>query len=286
MRRGGAAACKIACMVTRTRHPLFLLAALAAAALVAALAGPGAQAAADVEGPSLTVPARSSYVIGQVTGDPVFSDGMLWFADREVTRRYTWKATDPSGICRYTIDEWHNVEGWYLETKSYTTHATTGTFTYRVDDYENSDDLGEIRVNAYDCAGNVTSVLRPTEYVKIERDYGPTVPAGWARTSCVCAIGDSMLRTSTKNAALSTVVNGRGLNDHVALIMAKGPGRGKAAIYFDGTLAKTVDTYAQANSNRVVVWEKQLAGTGNHTVRVVNQATSGRARIDIDAYLR
>ena len=93
-------------------------------------------------------------------------------------------------------------------------------------------------------------MTRPTNYIHIERDYGPTVPAKWSRTSCACAIGDTMLRTSTKNASLSTVVNGEGRKEHVALVMAKGPERGKAAIYFDGKLVKTVDTYATANTNR------------------------------------
>ena len=259
----------------------FTVVALAATALVAT----GAQAAVDTKGPTVTLPARSSYVIGQVADDPLLVDGELWYADRGALRQFTWKASDPSGICRYTVDEFHNVEGWYLETVRSTTHATSGTYTYKNDDYENSDDMGQIRVNAYDCVGNVTSVVRPTDYINIERDYGPSVPSGWARTSCVCAIGDSMLRTSTRNASLSTVVNGAGRNEHVALVMAKGPGRGKAAIYLDGTLKTTVDTYATANLNRVVVWDTELTGTANHTVKVVNLATSGHPRIDVDAYL-
>jgi len=275
-------------MRTRIRRPASLLAALVAVACLVAATGlslPSAQGAVDTTGPSLTVPARSSYVIGQVTDDPLFVDGELWFADRGAYRRFAWKAADSSGICRYSIDEFHNVEGWYLQTQSYATHSTTGRFTYKTDDYENSDDMTQVRVNAHDCAGNVTSVTRPTNYIHIERDYGPTVPAQWSRTSCTCAIGDSMLRTWTKNASLSTVVNGEGRKEHVALVMAKGPKRGKAAIYFDGKLATTVDTYAPANKNRVVVWDRELIGTVDHTVKVVNLATPGRSRIDIDAYL-
>ena len=272
-------------MTTRARRSTWLSISLLVGALVASLTASTAGAAADVSGPSLSVPTRSSFVIGQVTDDPVFTDGRLWFADGGAYRRFVWRASDPSGICRYTVDEFHNVQGWELETQSNSTHATTGSFTYKVDDYENSDELGGIRVNAYDCAGNVTTAQRGTEMIRIERDYGPTLPSGWARTSCTCAIGDSMLRTSTKNRSLSTVVNGQGRNDHVALVMAKGPARGKAAIYFDGRFATTVDTYARANTNRVVVWEKELTGTVNHTVKVVNLATSGRPRIDIDAYI-
>lgn len=44
--------------------------------------------------------------------------------------------------------------------------------------------------------------------------------------------------------------------------------------------------YAKTNTTRVVVWDKELAGTGNHTLKVVNQATTVRPRIDVDAYLR
>ena len=128
-------------------------------------------------------------------------------------------------------------------------------------------------------------MTRPPNYIGIERDYGATVPSAWARTSCVRAIGDSMLRISGTNASLTTVVNGHGRKEHVALVMAKGPTRGKAAIYFDGKLATTVDTYAEKNTNRVVMWDRELIGTVNHTVKVVNKATSGRPRIDIDAYL-
>ena len=113
-------------MRIRSRRPRSLFAMFVAMACFAVATGsavPGAQGAVDSTGPSLTVPARSAYVIGQITDDPFFVDGELWFADRGAYRQFTWKASDPSGICRYTVDEFHNVEGWYDETESYTTHC-------------------------------------------------------------------------------------------------------------------------------------------------------------------
>jgi hypothetical protein len=150
----------------------------------------------------------------------------------------------------------------------------------------NSDDLSRVRINAYDCAGNKASVERRSSWPYMHTDYGPAVPSGWGRTSCDCFMGDSTLRTSTKNASLSTVVNSGGYNSRVALIMAKGPARGKAAIYYDGRYIKTIDTYAATNTNRVVMWDVEVTGSSNHTIKVVNLATSGRPRIDIDAYVR
>ena len=169
--------------------------------------------------------AISSFVLGQQTGDTVIDhEGEPWFANGGARRAYKWTANDPSGICRYTIDERY-IEGWTYEVVDTPTNSTSGQYTFYTDGYESSADLFEIRVNAYDCAGNVTNVLRPGDDVQVERDHGPTVPSGWARTSCTCAIGDSMLRTWTRNASLSTVVNGGGTNKHVALIMAKGAPR-------------------------------------------------------------
>lgn len=258
-----------------------------AVGLTAALVGTTtAHAAADTSGPSLRVPAAASFILGQQVGDPIDDEGALWFADQGATMEYRWTATDRSGICRYSIDEEHGVEGWYRGVVNYRTNATTGRYTYFADEYFNSDDLGRIRFNAYDCAGNRTSVERDGSYIHLERDYGPTVPSGWARTSCTCAIGDSMLRTSTKQASLNTVVNAEGGTKHVALVMAKGPARGRASVYYDGTYVTTIDTYASANTNRIVMWEKELTGSADHTITVVNQATSGRPRIDIDAYVQ
>ena len=62
------------------------------------------------------------------------------------------------------------------------------------------------------------------------------------RVNCDCAIAGSTLRTSTRGASLSyccSTVAG----PHFALLMATGPARGRADIYFDDRLATTVDTY-------------------------------------------
>jgi hypothetical protein len=249
---------------------------------------PGPAQAADTSAPTLSVPPMSSFIVGQQVADPVIDPeggGGLYFYDGGAKRQYQWTAKDASGICRYSVDELY-IEGWTEGAVDYSTHATTGQYTFATDGWDRSSDLFGIRVNAYDCAGNKRMAERPTALIQMEKDYGPSLPRGWARTSCACAMGDSMLRTSTYQASLSTVVNAAGTNKHVALIMAKGPARGKASIYFDGVYVKTIDTYARVNTNRVVMWDKALTGSANHTIKVVNLATSGRPRIDVDGYVR
>lgn len=256
--------------------------------LAAALSlGAAPAQAADTSAPSLSVPVVSSFVTGQVIDDvvDVEGDGYLSFADGGAQRQYRWTAHDPSGICRYSVDELY-IEGWTEGAVDYATRATSGRYTYHASEFEHSGDLFRIRVNAFDCAGNKTSVERPVNGITLLKDYGPTVPSGWGRTSCTCALGDSMLRTRTAGASLSTVVNAGAVPRRVALIMAKGPARGKAKIYYDGAYVRTIDTYASVNTNRVLMWDKTISGSGNHRIKVVNVATPGRPRIDIDGYVQ
>jgi hypothetical protein len=261
------------------------IAAACAAVLSAPLLGAPAQAADDTTGPTLAVPPISAYVVGQQVGDPIVEDGTLWYADKGAFREYTWTASDPSGICRYTIDEFHNVEDWYIGVQDLQTSDTSGRYSFFADDYENSDDMGAVRFNAYDCAGNVTSVERPGDYTNIERDYGSAVPSGWRRSTCACAIGDTMLTTRKRGVSLATVVNTGGADENFALIMTTGPKHGLAAVSVDGARVATVDTYSPQNVNRVVAWNTTLSGNADHTITVQNLATRGRARITVDAYL-
>jgi hypothetical protein len=64
--------------------------------------------------------------------------------------------------------------------------------------------------------------------------------------------------------------------------MAKAPDRGSAKIYVDGKVDATVDTHAAVAQNRIIVWQHAL-GKGAHTVKLVNLATKGHPRIDLDA---
>ena len=258
--------------------------AVAAGAAAALSMATSAHAAVDITGPKLTVPAASSYLVGHQMADMSGEDGFL---DNGTLREYQWTATDDSDICGYSVDtlsqhDPDEVGGW-SKGELRTTNATTDHFVYNTSNYYKAGHLEAVRINAYDCAGNVTSVVRSSLGINLEQDYGPTIPSGWKRTTWVGAIGDSMLNTSTYKTSLSTVVTGDG--KHVALVMAKGPARGKASLYFDGSYVKTIDTYAATNINRVVMWDKELNGTSSHTIKIVNQATSGRPRIDIDAYV-
>ena len=105
---------------------------------------------------------------------------------------------------------------------------------------------------------------------------------GWSTSTCACADGGSQT-FSTKKGASGFYLSNTTTGEHLGLMMAKGPGRGRAKDYIDGVLKGTVDTYAATNINRVYVWDSGPLTAGQHTVKVVNQATAGRPRIDVNA---
>ncbi len=68
----------------------------------------------------------------------------------------------------------------------------------------------------------------------------------------------------------------------VSLIAARGPTRSKAKIYIDGRYVKTIDNYAARTQVRQVVFHRAWRRRGTHYLKVVNLATPGRRRFDID----
>ena len=89
---------------------------------------------------------------------------------------------------------------------------------------------------------------------------------------------------STERGATVSVTKDFRRGEHVALVMAKGPGRGAFDVLLDGRRVATVDTYAATNTNRVVVLDRWMRA-GTHTLTLVNAGTTGRPRVDLDAVL-
>ena len=47
---------------------------------------------------------------------------------------------------------------------------------------------------------------------------------------------------------------------------------------------RTVDLYRSSVSSRVLAFTQMFASSGTHTIKLVAQATSGRPRVDLDAF--
>jgi hypothetical protein len=72
----------------------------------------------------------------------------------------------------------------------------------------------------------------------------------------------------------------------IAVVMPLAENRGRARIKLDGVTQGSVDTYtAGPRRHRVVMWQTPPLPAGEHTLQVVNLATPGHRRIDVDAFM-
>jgi hypothetical protein len=93
--------------------------------------------------------------------------------------------------------------------------------------------------------------------------------------------GGSSLYSRTRDRWVTRSFTGRA----IALVGSKSPKRGKVKVYIDGVLAKTVDFRRSTPAHRQVVFTRSWAKAGPHTLKVVVLGTSGRPRVDVDAFV-
>ena len=68
----------------------------------------------------------------------------------------------------------------------------------------------------------------------------------------------------------------------VHLLFRKGPNRSRAKVYVDGKFMANIDTYSSSTKYRKAAYNKTWSRSGTHEVKVINMATAGRKRLDVD----
>jgi hypothetical protein len=64
-----------------------------------------------------------------------------------------------------------------------------------------------------------------------------------------------------------------------------GPNRGKAKILINGSHVQTIDLSAPGTVERVLAWQGTWTSSATRTIKVVVVGTSGRPRVDVDAFV-
>ncbi len=280
-------------------------------------AGTSAQSAEDTTPPTLKAPVKSSFTVGtQVPagyvpdcGDGEAHDLRVW-----VGQNFKWRGSDDSGSVRYDLVENTGRDG-AVEVFSNSSQTSYGE-TYLGSNTDQgcgggNGSIYEWNLTARDAAGNTTTRDIYGGRIKLTQDnnltdlaYYATTPqidydGSWQRASCKCWSNGGTHKTSLPGAAASIKVNlpyspwggsptePQDAYSHVGLVMHKGPDRGKFKVYVNGVLKGTVDTYAATNQPRMVVWQTavQAPASGTATIKIVNEATPGHSRIDLDAVL-
>jgi hypothetical protein len=116
--------------------------------------------------------------------------------------------------------------------------------------------------------------------------YGETSAAiryagAWASSSSALFWGGSARQATTAGSSATFTFTGRS----VGLVSLRGPDRGAATIYVDGTKVATIDMYARTKHGRQVVWSMDWSTSAARTITVRVAGTTGRPRVEIDGFV-
>lgn len=192
--------------------------------------------------------------------------------------RLTWTGADDAdgvGIDHYDIQRSVNGGAWTASGTASTATAPvsiapTGTTRFRVRAVDRDGNLG---------AWHAGSLLQGGSIVQ----QGATSirwSGTWSSASSSSFSGGSVRWARTAGASATFRFTGRG----VAVVSTRASNRGKVRIYAGTTLLATVDL-AGATAYRQVVWAKTWSTSAARSIRVVVVGTSGRPRVDVDAFV-
>lgn len=193
---------------------------------------------------------------------------------KTATFRADWSATDPApatGIANYDVWVKDGKNGaftlWRDQTTSkFSNYYGTANHTYY------------FKVMARDKVGHEGAFSALDKTIVPADQSVASYSSGWSGVSSSNFYKGSSKYTKKSGASASYSFSG----NSVALILTKGTGRGKAKVYVDGNYVKTIDTYASSTRYRQPFAIKSWSTIGSHKVKVVNLATSGRPRFELD----
>jgi hypothetical protein len=193
--------------------------------------------------------------------------------------RTTWSATDPdSAVASYKVDlqtnggDWHTLSLATPTTTSIYQSLTLGsTYRYAV---QAADPSGNISAWVYGPTFKPSATDQTSSAVKV-------VSGSWSTQAVSGTYGGSVISTQTSGSSASFTFTGYA----VGWVGYRGPNRGSANVYLDGVLYRTISEYASTYSAEPIVYAAHWGANGTHTIKIVNLATSGHPRIDVDAFV-
>jgi hypothetical protein len=222
-------------------------------------------------GGDTTAPVISGINNLMITGAAVSNSGV-------VSMQTTWSGSDPDdAVASYEAQmqtdggAWTNVALSGQTATSLTVDVTAGR------NYN-------FQIRGTDSHGNVGAWTPGPPFVLNGLQQGSATFAGvWKNQTLAGTWGGSVRWTKAANASATITFTGRNL----ALVGTKGPGYGSADVYVDGVLLKTIDTHATTTVKSQIIFRFStgLFTNETHTVKIVNDATAGHPRLDIDGFL-
>jgi len=241
----------------------------------------------DTGAPTVTAPSQS-FVVPSTLSAVTFG--------YSIPMRISWSGSDPggshyTGIEKYelqrSVDGGASWSGDLLQQEPVPPAAggpaTSTTLSATIDA------TYKFRVRGKDQAGNWSPWTGGAGFVPDgynQNHSSVTYPVGsWKRQDSGAAYAGDLKYAATDGARARFAFTGR----EVAWVAPKGPSRGRAQVFVDGTLVTTVDLYSSVAQQRGVVFRQAWATSGNHVTVVVltgtKNASSTGTRVDVDAFL-
>jgi hypothetical protein len=191
--------------------------------------------------------------------------------------RVAWTGSDAgTGIARYELAQSTDGGAWSTVSTTLTSanldRLLAPNHTYR------------FRLIGVDGAGNASSpVYGPTFRLT---HYGETnsrvrYKGTWSLATGAAYWGAKAMASSRAGATASLTFTGRS----VEWVARTGPTRGKAQVFINGVLKATVDLYAPTYQNQRVAWTGSWSSSASRTITIKVLGTSGRPRVDLDAFV-
>jgi hypothetical protein len=108
-----------------------------------------------------------------------------------------------------------------------------------------------------------------------------TYRGGWRVAADPQASTDQLAYSTAAGATATFTFTG----SSVGWVAVRGPARGTAAVYLDGAFAGRINLFATVRQDRRVVFARGWASSGTHRIRIVNKASVGHPRVDVDAFV-
>jgi hypothetical protein len=219
---------------------------------------------ADAVGPTALPVNRHGINVGGTVGSSL-STTLTWPA-----------ATDAhSGVSSYVVRRRVGSGSWTILNSALTTRSYKVALPFNT--------ATQFGIAGRDGVGNVgPQAVAPTVTAVLLQDgtslakYAGT----WSLVSASSASNGTFHRSTRAGASVEFKTTARA----ISVVGRKGPGNGKAKVYVDGAYVQTIDFYRSSTQYKVVVFNKSWSTNGVHSVKLVVVGTSGRPRVEVDAF--
>lgn len=187
---------------------------------------------------------------------------------------------------------------------AWTPTATPGVCSYQLQRTVNGGAFANVRLPAPDAIEIETPVRGGTDYrFRVRAVTCAGVPSAWAtgaafhvsllqqgKGSYAGAWSQASRGTAWGGTVETTTAAGAGVTFHtnarsIGIIGTGGPGYGAFREYVDGLLVTTIDANAPEWRPHEIIARWRWDTVGSHTIRLVNVATKGHPRLDVDGFV-